>query len=118
MIKILVTGANGLLGQHLVKQLLEAGYVVVATGKGPSRLALQHENLRYYDADITGDFELQAVLAAETPEVVIHAAAITQVDDCQLQQDRCYAVNTEATARLLLDAETYSKHFIFLSTDF
>ena len=36
--KVLVTGANGLLGQHLVKQLADKGYQVIATGIGPSRL--------------------------------------------------------------------------------
>ncbi|HYE54893.1 MAG TPA: NAD-dependent epimerase/dehydratase family protein, partial [Chitinophagaceae bacterium] len=32
---ILITGANGLLGQHLVKKLLDRGHTVIATGKGP-----------------------------------------------------------------------------------
>ena len=38
--KVLVTGANGLLGQHLIRQLVDEGkFVIHATGKGPSRLS-------------------------------------------------------------------------------
>ena len=40
MTKILVTGANGLLGQHLVKLLLENDFIVIGTGKAPAGFRL------------------------------------------------------------------------------
>ncbi len=117
--KILVTGSNGLLGQHLVKLLLQEGYNVVAVGKGENRLPFANpEKLAYYGIDITDDFLLNEVLQKETPHTIVHAAAVTQVDDCQLHQENCEAVNVRATAQLLLSAETFSKHFIYISTDF
>jgi dTDP-4-dehydrorhamnose reductase len=119
MKKVLITGANGLLGQFLVKLLLREGYPVLAVGKGPSRLPFKElEKLTYYDIDITNDFLLDGILKKETPHTVIHAAAITQVDDCQLNQQDCETVNVRATAQLLLSAESFSKHFIYISTDF
>jgi dTDP-4-dehydrorhamnose reductase len=119
MAKILVTGANGLLGQHLVKLLIENNYDVVGTGKGPSRLPFaQQTRFRYYAADITAPFALQQIFEKEQPEVVVHTAAMTQIDDCELQQDACFNVNVQSTINLLLDAEIHSQLIIFLSTDF
>jgi dTDP-4-dehydrorhamnose reductase len=116
--KILVTGANGLLGQQLVRTLLMENYRVTATGRGPCRLPYTDEALIYYDVDLTSDHAVEQMMYAEKPNVVVHAAAMTQVDDCQQQQEECMAVNVEATARLLLLAEQFASHFIFLSTDF
>ena len=119
MKKILVTGANGFLGQHLVNLLLQQGYAVIAVAKGPNRLPFEAtETFVYYDVDITNDFLLNAVLEKEKPFTVVHAAAMTQVDDCQLNQPECEAINVRATAQLLLSAEAYSQHFIYISTDF
>jgi dTDP-4-dehydrorhamnose reductase len=117
--KILVTGANGLLGQHLVNLLAEQGYQVVATGRGGSRLpASLAAQCVYYDTDITDEWAVHELFVKEAPEVVVHAAAMTQVDECQLNQERCEAVNVKATAQLVLEAEAASGHFIYLSTDF
>ena len=117
--KILVTGANGLLGQHLVQLLLWEGYSVVATGRGASRLpAALAAQCVYYDTDITDEWAVHELFEKETPEVVVHAAAMTQIDECQLNPERCEAVNLRATAQLVLEAEAVSRHFIYLSTDF
>jgi dTDP-4-dehydrorhamnose reductase len=118
MKKILVTGANGLLGQHLVKLLLQEGYAVTAIGKGACRLPFTDEKLQYYAVDITDDLLLNGILEKETPHTIVHAAAITRVDECQLNPENCEAVNVRATARLLLSAEAFSSHFIYISTDF
>jgi dTDP-4-dehydrorhamnose reductase len=119
MNKVLITGANGLLGQHLVQLLLQKGYHVIAVGKGRKRLPFKDiENFMYYDIDITDDLLLHGVLQKENPHTIVHAAAITQADDCQLNQERCEEVNVRATAQLLLSAEAFSRHFIYISTDF
>lgn len=118
MEKVLLTGANGFVGQELVTVLLRKGYSVIATGKGPSRLQVEDPQLVYYDIDITHPFALQTVMIRELPSVIVHAAAMTQVDECEQRQNEAHALNVEATARLLLDAETYSNFIIFLSTDF
>lgn len=114
----MVTGANGFIAQSLIRELLEQGFEVVATGKGSNRTGIEAADLRYYDADITDPFALQEILAHELPEVVVHSAAMSQVDECEKEQNKAHSVNVEATARLLLDAEAYSSFFVFLSTDF
>ena len=114
-----MTGANGLLGQHLVKLLTENEYMVIATGKGPCRVQLPEAQLfRYYPADLTYPLALHEIFAKEQPEIVIHAAAMTQVDDCEMQQDACFDINMQATVNVLVEAEAHSSHFIYISTDF
>jgi dTDP-4-dehydrorhamnose reductase len=119
IMKILVTGANGLLGQYLVALLLQEGYSVVALSRGISKL--QHavgSRFSYYDVDITLELPVTSILLQEQPDVVVHAAAMTQVDECQLNQSGCETINVQATAQLLVAAETTTRHFIYISTDF
>jgi dTDP-4-dehydrorhamnose reductase len=117
--KILITGANGLLGQHLSTRLAALGHNVVATGKGPSRLPLEeHSGLTYAEMDFTNDSRVQQVMSAQKPDVVVHGGAMTQIDECEQNQDACFETNVQGTAQMVLAAEEYSSHFIFMSTDF
>lgn len=117
--KVLITGANGLLGQHLIKILVEKNYQVVATSRGESRLPFTPSaNYTYHAMDITNALETYSVMNLEKPDVVVHAAAMTQVDDCELQPQQCERINVQGTSQILTDAETFSKHFIYVSTDF
>lgn len=117
--KVLITGANGLLGQHLTKLLLDKNYQVVATGRDGSRLPFQpSDNYAYREMDITDALETFAVMGLEKPDVVVHAAAMTQVDDCELRPQHCERINVHGTSQVLTDAETFSSHFIYISTDF
>lgn len=117
--KVLITGANGLLGQHLIKLLLDKNYEVVATSRGESRLPFEPSgNYTYHSMDIANAFDTYAVMNREKPDVVVHAAAMTNVDDCELQPEQCERINVQGTAQILTDAETFSSHFIFISTDF
>ena len=118
-LKVLITGANGLLGQHLTKLLLDKNYQVVATSRGESRLPFEpSDNYTYHSMDIANAFDTYAVMNREKPDVVVHAAAMTNVDDCELQPEQCERINVQGTAQILTDAETFSSHFIFISTDF
>jgi dTDP-4-dehydrorhamnose reductase len=117
--KVLITGANGLLGQHLTKLLLDQNYQVVATSRGESRLPFQpSDKYTYREMDIANGLETFSVMSHEKPDVVVHAAAMTQVDDCELRPQQCERINVQGTSQVLTDAETFSSHFIYISTDF
>ncbi len=117
--KVLVTGANGFLGQHLVKQLLENDFSVVATGRGPSRLPFaEGEKYKYVEVDLTNGQAINDTLYNERAPVIVHAGAMTQVDECEQNQDACFEVNVQGTAQLLVTAEQYAEFFIYVSTDF
>jgi dTDP-4-dehydrorhamnose reductase len=117
--KVLITGSNGLLGQHLIPVFLQDGrYTVVATGRGPNRLPAQ-EGYTYEATNLRDATSVNHLLEKHQPDVLIHAAAMTQVDDCERNKDACWDINVSATRYLIQASEKYSKTlFIFLSTDF
>ena len=118
--KVLITGANGFLGQHLIDLLLrETQWTILATGRGASRLSFE-SNSRYCYAslDITDGWAVNRFFEEHRPDVVVHAAAMTQPDPCELNKPACWLHNVTAT-RFLLDAATITKsRFIYISTDF
>jgi dTDP-4-dehydrorhamnose reductase len=118
--KVFVTGANGLLGQHLIRQLVEEGkFVIHATGKGPSRLAYGEKNgVTYHSLDITDFKRSQALVEKLSPHILIHAAAITQPNDCVADRTTCWKTNVGATRSLLRAAQKAKSYFIYVSSDF
>jgi dTDP-4-dehydrorhamnose reductase len=119
VMKILVTGVNGLLGQYLVLRLYEQGHQIVALGKGPCRLGLgATRHFVYHQVDLNEESQMQNIVALQAPEVVIHGAAMTQVDECETHRDLCFHTNVQATATLLRAAEQANCQFIYVSSDF
>lgn len=117
--KILITGANGFLGFYVVKQLINDGHVVIATGKGKCRLPFNVCTTFFYEEmDFTDPFQVHDVFTAYHPECVVHAGAMTRPDDCELNQWDAYVTNVEGTVTMLLNAEEFKCSFIFISTDF
>ena len=103
----MVTGANGMLGSELCQALSE-----------------QHEIVR---TDITGDGlcldirETQAGFAAMEsvrPDLVVHAAAMTDVDGCERDPDAAYRVNGGGTGNIAEAAARVGAGIIHISTDF
>lgn len=116
--KILITGSNGLLGQKLVSALRnDAEVQLLATSRGADRTP-EPLGERYAAMDITSPTEVDAVFAAARPDVVIHTAAMTNVDACELDPETCQLQNVTATGHLVQAAKWHSSHFIHLSTDF
>lgn len=114
---VLVTGANGLLGQKLVKLLAEdASLRTVATARQP--LFQTIEGVRFAELDITHANQVDRVISTVKPDIVINTAAATQVDWCELHPDECFRINTEAVTHLLKACAENGSAFIQLSTDF
>ncbi|MFM1794987.1 MAG: hypothetical protein RL642_1372 [Bacteroidota bacterium] len=118
--KILLTGANGMLGSSLTQKLSTTQHQIFATGKGASRLDvdLLDSNLHYQSLDITQKKEVQAYISIVQPDLIIHGAAITQVDDCEQNKEFCYSVNVDGTKHLLAAAKKQNSSFCLISTDF
>ena len=117
--RILLTGANGFLGQHLSGCLLESGYELIATGKGPCRLPYSgHPGFVYEEMDFTDPVQVQEVFSRRSPGYIIHAGAMTSPDACEQHREKAWAVNTEGTRLLLQAAEKKALPFCFISTDF
>lgn len=117
--KILLTGSNGLLGQKLVALLgQQPNVTVVATARGANRLADIYPDVRFVSLDVTDATQVRQVLAHEQPTHLIHTAAMTQVDDCELNQAACWTQNVTAVEYLASTCAELGIHLIHLSTDF
>ncbi len=116
---ILITGANGLLGQKLVARLhREPGVRLVATSRGPNKLAQLYPRLPFVPLDVSDAAQVQQVLAREQPTHVIHTAAMTNADECELHQAACWQHNVTAVENLVAACAAQHIHLTHLSTDF
>ncbi|MCS6795897.1 MAG: SDR family oxidoreductase, partial [Raineya sp.] len=115
---ILITGSNGLLGQKLVHLLaLQSEFKWVATARGHNRVHLP-QPFEFASMDITNPTQIQEVFAHYKPDILIHTAAMTQVDECEKDHKNCILQNVTAVRYLVEVAEKYKTFFIHLSTDF
>jgi dTDP-4-dehydrorhamnose reductase len=118
MKKILVTGSNGLLGQKLTERILAKNdFELIATSKGPNRFSVK-EGYTYAEMDIANQDSVNDVISVYRPDVVINTAAMTNVDTCEVEKDKCWELNVKAVAFLIEACEKYQVQLIHLSTDF
>jgi dTDP-4-dehydrorhamnose reductase len=103
--KILITGGKGQLGRDLEKILLNTGkYELTCLG---------HDAL-----DITKPGNVQQVVLTNRPEVIIHAAANTNVDSCELDKDSAYLVNALGSRNVAVAAAKTGAKLVYISTDY
>ncbi len=114
--KILITGANGLLGQKLVQLLSNERVSFLATSQGPSRI--QTKDISYLPLDVKERGQVLKVVKEYTPKVIIHTAAMTQVDQCETDREKCWQLNVMAVAHLIEASEIVNAHLVHLSSDF
>ncbi len=114
--RILVTGANGLLGQKLVELISTRNEHLIATAK--SKLVIDLPRGEYHSLDITNRNEVERVIQTSKPDVIINTAAMTQVDQCETEQDKCWLNNVTAVENLVHACEQTKTHLVQVSTDF
>jgi len=115
--RILITGSNGLLGQKIVKICLKRGTEFLATSNGANRNQ-ECPSERYLEMDITNQPKIAEIFTNYKPTHIIHTAALTNVDYCELNPEECQEVNVLATQKLWNEAQKINAHFQLLSTDF
>ena len=114
MTKLLVTGASGHLGLNLALLAVEHGYKV--TGWTHSR-GLMNPPFACESVDI-GDLDaLPATLRALEPEVIIHCAAIANVDVAEKQPELSQRINADAPRVIASVAKQLGAKMIQISTD-
>jgi len=116
--RILITGSNGLLGQKLVDLLRKQSSVeLIATARGNNRLP-KTDGYTYASLDITIQEEVLAIFDQFKPHVVIHTAAMTNVDTCETDREGCDVLNVNSVAYLIEACEKHGTYLCHLSTDF
>jgi len=118
LMKILITGSNGLLGQKLVSLLyLKPEITLIATARGANRDEI-YEDYIYESMDITSEENVLAVFRKHKPDAVIHTAAMTHVDQCELNKETCVDQNINAVNHIVKACKEVGAFLLHVSTDF
>lgn len=116
--KVLITGANGLLGQKLIDLYLQqSNKIVIGTGVGPCRHDRKGD-FRYEELDITDENKVMFLIKEIDPDTVINTAAMTNVDACETDHEGCDKLNVDAVRYLVRACNATGTHLIHISTDF
>lgn len=109
-----------MVGSNLSKELTKTKHTVLATGRSENRLpsSYLHEKFQYRSLDITEKEQVMDIVTGFKPDLIIHGAAMTQVDECEQNKTLSYKTNVEATDHLILAAEEINARYCYLSTDF
>ena len=108
MKRILVTGASGQLGRVFIRKSREK-YNILGTGRKYSDLC------PFKKGDITDRKFIKEIVDDYTPDVIVHFAAMTGVDECEQNPYAAESVNIATVEWILND---FSGYFIFISTDY
>ena len=100
--KILITGGKGMLGRTLQREL-EGNEIVVAD---------------LPEWDITDDAGFVAKVGEVKPDLIIHCAAMTKVDDCEAKRDLAFKLNEEGSRNVALAAKACGARLFAISTDY
>lgn len=116
---VLVSGSNGLLGQKLTDLYLNEFNRVdfYASATGPNRHPRKGD-FNYLNLDITNKNEILEIFDKIKPHTFIHTAAMTNVDACEADKEKCKLLNVDAVNFLIEACNKFKTHFIHLSTDF
>lgn len=117
MKRVLITGANGLLGQKLIDLgRKDASLEVHGTGRGTDRNI--PGNHTYHSLDLTDQASVNELIQDVRPDVVIHTAAMTQVDECEERPEECKLQNVEVVRYLAKACSNVGAFLVHTSTDF
>ncbi|OGD58401.1 dTDP-4-dehydrorhamnose reductase [Candidatus Bathyarchaeota archaeon RBG_13_52_12] len=110
--KILVTGGSGLLGAGISQLELKNHQIFFGYNNHNPELET------YLKIDVTDNRQVDEALVRVSPDVVIHAAALTDVDRCEKDQELAYKINVEGTKNIVNASKKSGSSLIFVSTDY
>ena len=102
--KVLVTGANGMLGKDLCPYLEELGMLVIPTD--------------YDTMDITNSTQVDEVISRVRPDLIIHCAAYTNVDKAEEDLETATKLNVLGAKNVAICADKINATMVYISTDY
>ncbi len=109
--KLLVTGASGLLGSKIVK-ITRGNYKVIPLY---SSKPLNSNSLKL---DITEREQVFSLFKKVKPDIVVHAASETNVDECETEKEHAWKVNVDGTRNIAHACNKAGAKLIYISTDY
>jgi dTDP-4-dehydrorhamnose reductase len=110
---LLVVGGSGLVGTHVVDHATDRGHEVSWT-----YLTADDPDSDAHRLDKTDATAVETLLADLDPDAVVDAAAFADVDACETERDRAWAVNATGARHVARAAATVDAHYVTLSTDY
>ncbi len=111
--KFLVTGSAGLVGQHVVRDLVQQNHEVYS---------IYHDDKPMNGTPIRLDLidmeKIKQIMQKIKPDVVIHLAAMTNVDLCETEKELAHTINAKSTETLAKEAAKINSFFVYVSTDY
>lgn len=101
--KILLTGARGMLGWAMTKEL---------------NLEYQLVGIDIEDADIRDENQIKEEIFNVRPDIVIHSAAYTEVDNCEKNKELTYRTNAKGAENVAHACKLIQAKMVYISTDF
>ena len=118
MKRILICGSNGLLGQRLALLLgHETDYEVLNTSHHRS-FVLDRQLFDYTQLDITSKSDVKSLVSSFRPDIILNAAAMTNVDACESDREAAWRANVVAVENLVEVARRIQAKLIHISTDY
>ncbi|RMH62233.1 MAG: dTDP-4-dehydrorhamnose reductase [Calditrichaeota bacterium] len=115
MTKVVVFGSNGLLGQSLVDRF--KGYELYAASRNVvNKSGIAEE--RYTSLDMANRQMMKEYLRAIRPDIIINAAAYTNVDGCETDTEACWAGNVRAVENIIDGCDSCQPVLVQVSTDY
>lgn len=110
--RVLVTGAGGFVGGHLLRHLLQTGHQAIAFGRTPG---LRQEDVPFVEGDVRDTGLIQEILTEQAPDAVVHLAAQSSVGLSWTDPSGTLETNTLGSLSLLEAARQASFRGVILS---
>ncbi len=111
--RLFVTGGSGLLGSRLAEVALERGYKVYS-GYRTHRPEFG-EPVKF---DLTDSNSIVKAVDSVKPDVIVHSAALTDVDKCEVEKELARRINAEGTEIVACAARKTGSFLVYVSTDY
>jgi dTDP-4-dehydrorhamnose reductase len=112
--RVLITGALGQLGSKLT-DLLEGDTDLFGCDLAPVPPGLPYS---YRKCNLTQKAQVKTLMAWAKPDILIHCAAMTQVDLCEEKPKEAWEANSLATRLLAEEAKKWNATVLYISTDY
>lgn len=116
MQKIFLTGGMSLLGKAIATQIPLGWRIILAEHKNKNVFPLQ-KNVTTVSLDITDPNQVSTLISQHKPQIIIHAAALSNVDYCQTHPKQTLLVNVSGTQNVVNVCEKLRIPLFFISTN-